>query len=251
MRACAYALICLALPAAAVAAPPEGAPRWTFGALAIERDAPYRDYDEGVLVAPLLRFEGDRLWLRGVRGGAVLWREDGWELGPFLQVRFDGYDADKSDFLAGMDDREFSVDAGFGASWRNDKVGQIELSAATDLLGRSGGHELELSYTALFRAGGFTFIPALAAKWQSDHLVDYYYGVREEEALPGRPAYEGDSAFVPELSLLVSRRLGKHWSLFGRVGHSWLPGEIRDSPIVDASGRTSILLGLGYSPVWN
>lgn len=237
-------LLVAALPVAAAEPPP----RWTFGALAIERDAPYRDYDQGVLVVPLIRFEGERAYLRGLRGGYVLHRDGGFELGPFLQVRGDGYDAEDSDFLAGMDDREFSLDAGVAASWRRDGFGQLELSAATDALGRSGGHELEASYTALFRAGGFTFVPALAVKWQSDDLVDYYYGVRDEEALPGRPAYRGDAAMVPELSLLATRRFGAHWTLYGRVGHSWLPSEIRNSPIVDASGRTTVMLGLGWSP---
>ena len=102
---------------ATAAEPP---PRWTFGALAIERDAPYRDLDEDLRVLPLLRFEGERAYLRGLRGGIVAVREGGFELGPFLQVRGDGYDADDSDFLAGMDDREFSLDAGVAASWRRD-----------------------------------------------------------------------------------------------------------------------------------
>ena len=230
---------------AAAAEPP---PRWTFGALAIERDAPYRDLDEDLRVLPLLRFEGERAYLRGLRGGIVAVREGGFELGPFLQVRGDGYDADDSDFLAGMDDREFSLDAGVAASWRRDGFGQVELSAATDVLDRSGGHELEAAYTALFRAGGFTFVPQLALKWQSDDLVDYYYGVRAAEATAWRPAYRADAAVIPELSLLATRRFASHWSLFARVGHAWLPAGIADSPIVDDDSRTTLMLGVGWSP---
>ncbi len=243
-------LACLSLPATAQEAG-EAPPRWTFGALAIQRDAPYRGYDEGLFVVPLLRFEGERAWLRGTRGGYTVVREGGFELNPFLQVRFDGYDAEESDFLAGMEDREFSIDAGLAASWRDDDIGQFELSGATDLLDRSGGHELELSYTALFRAGGFTFVPSAALKWQSEDLVDYYYGVRADEALPGRPAYRADAAMTPELALIASRRFAGNWSLYGRVGYSWLPSEISDSPIVDGDGRTTIAVGLGYSPSWN
>lgn len=246
MRTCSIAslLLLAALPAAAAEPPP----RWTFGALAIQRDAPYRDFDEDLMVVPMLRFEGERGYLRGLRGGYVLHRDGGFELGPFLQVRGDGYDADDSDFLAGMDDREFSLDAGVAASWRVERVGQFELSAATDVLGRSGGQELEASYSALFRAGGFTFVPALSLKWQSEDMVDYYYGVRADEALPGRPAYRADAALVPELSMLATRRFASNWTIYGRVGHSWLPSEIRDSPIVDASSRTTVMVGLGWSP---
>lgn len=241
-------LVSALLPAAATAQDADPPPRWTLGGLLIDRDAPYRGLDEDLLLVPFVRFEGERAYLRGLRGGIVLHRADGFEFGPFLQVRGDGYDADDSAFLAGMDDRRFSLDAGLAASWRRDGFGQIEFSAATDALDRSGGHELELSYTALFRAGGWTFVPALAVQWQSDDLVDYYYGVRAGEALPGRPAYRGESAVVPELSLIATRKLGERWSLWARAGHSWLPSEIADSPIVDSDGQTSLIVGIGYSP---
>ena len=34
------------------------------------------------------------------------------------------------------------------------------------------------------------------ARWQSDALVDYYYGVTAGEALPDRPAYEPGSGLT-------------------------------------------------------
>jgi outer membrane protein len=248
MRVPLSALLLSIVSPVAVAAENEPPPRWTFGAMAIQRDAPYRDYDEGLWAVPLLRFEGERAYIRGLRAGLVLAEGGGFSFGPVLQLRTDGYDAEESDFLEGMDDRDFSVDAGVAAAWRDDDVGQFELSAVTDVLDRSGGEELELSYTALFRAGGFTFVPQLAVRWQDEDLLDYYYGVRPEEALVGRPEYHPGSALTPELSMLAERPLSKHWTLFARVGHAWLPSEVRDSPIVEDSGRTTLALGVGYSP---
>jgi outer membrane protein len=242
------AIAALALPAQAQAQAPEEMPRWTFGLLAIDRDAPYRGLDEDPLLLPLLRYEGERAYLRGLRGGLRFGEADGFAFGPFLQLRGDGYEAKDSPFLAGMDDREFSLDAGLAASWRRERFGQIELSLATDVLDRSGGQEAELSWTGLVRAGGWSLLPQLAAKWQSADLVDYYYGVRNDEALPGRPAWQGEAALVPELSLLATRPLGARWTLFARAGHSWLPDAIRNSPIVDGDGRTTLMLGLGWSP---
>lgn len=222
-------------------------PRWTVGLLAIERDAPYRQIDEDLLVVPLVRFEGERAYLRGLRGGLVLVENEGFEFGPFLQVRGDGYDAADSPYLAGMDDRKFSLDAGVAASWRIPRVGQFEASLATDALDRSGGQEAELSYTALLRAGGWTVLPSLSLRWQSRDLVDYYYGVRADEAIVGRPAYAGDSALFPELAVLATRPLAGRWQLFARAGHTWLPSEVTDSPLVDQDGRTTVLVGLGYA----
>ena len=227
------------------AAPAE--PRWTLGLIAIERDAPYRQLDEDLLVVPLVRFEGERAYLRGLRGGFRLVERGPLEFSAFLQARGDGYEAKDSPFLAGMEDRRFSVDAGLALGWRVPRVGQFELSAATDLLDRSGGQEFEASWTGLARAGKWRILPSVAMRWQSSDLVDYYYGVRADEALPGRPAYAGDAAVLPELSVLATRPLGERWQFFARVGHTWLPSEITDSPLVDDDGRTSILLGLGYA----
>lgn len=222
-------------------------PRWTVGLLAIDRDAPYRQLDEDLLIVPLLRFEGERVYLRGLRGGIVLVENEGFEFGPFLQGRGDGYDAADSPYLAGMRDRKFSLDAGVAARWRIPRVGQFEASLATDALGRSGGQEAELSYTALARAGGWTLLPSLALRWQSADMVDYYYGVRTDEAIVGRPAYAGESALVPELAVLVTRPLAGRWQLFARAAHTRLPSEVTDSPLVDQDSRTTVMVGVGYA----
>ncbi|GAB2663190.1 MipA/OmpV family protein [Arenimonas aestuarii] len=226
---------------------PEPQPRWTLGLLAIERDAPYRQLDEDLVVVPLVRFEGERFYLRGLRGGVVLAKDGGFEFGAFLQGRGDGYEAADSPFLAGMDDRDFSLDIGLAASWRVKRVGQFEASLATDMLDRSGGQEAALSWTGLVRAGGWRLLPGASLSWQSGDMVDYYYGVRPDEALVGRPAYSPGSALFPEVSLLATRPLGERWELFARVGHTWLPSEVTDSPLVDQDGRTSVILGLGYT----
>lgn len=235
-----------ALPALAQEGP-EPQPRWTLGLLAIERDAPYRQLDEDLLVVPLVRFEGERFYLRGLRGGVVLARDGGFEFGALLQGRGDGYDAADSPYLAGMDDRDFSLDAGLAASWRVPRVGQIEVAVATDVLDRSGGQEATLSWTGLVRAGGWRLLPGAALKWQSGDMVDYYYGVRPGEALPGRPAYAPGSAMIPEVSLLATHPVGERWEFFARAGHAWLPSEITDSPLVDQDGRSTLMVGLGYT----
>lgn len=242
-------MTCLALLAAApVMAQQEAPPRWTFGVLAVDRDAPYRGLDEGVLVVPLLRYEGEHAYLRGLRGAWRLRQTDTHELALFGQVRMDGYDADDSDFLAGMDDRDASLDLGIASTWTSRTLGQLEVSVAADALDRSGGFEAAVGWNGLLRAGGWVFIPGANLRWQDEAMVDYYYGVRASEALPGRPAYSPGSALVPDVSLLVTRELAPRWTLFARASHAWLPSEISNSPIVDDDGSTGLFLGVGYSP---
>lgn len=225
---------------------PDPQPRWTLGLLALDRDAPYRQLDEDLLVVPLVRFEGERFYLRGLRGGVVFARSGGFSFGGFVQARGDGYDASDSPYLTGMADREFSMDAGLAGSWRVAGVGQFEASLATDMLDRSGGQEAEVSWTGLVPAAGWQILPTVSLRWQSQDMVDYYYGVRTGEARVDRPAYAPGSGLFPSVAILATRPLGERWQLFARAGHTWLPSEATNSPLVDQDGRTTVMLGLGY-----
>ncbi len=238
------ALTATASPAAAQQ--PEQ-PRWTLGALVIDRDAAYRGLDEGLLVVPLVRFEGERAYLRGLRGGIRLYEREGYELAVFAQARLDGYDTKDSAFLAGMADRRASLDVGLSSAWTSQTLGQLELAVAADALDRSGGFEATASWSGLARVGSWTLIPGASLRWQDDKMVDYYYGVRGSEAIIGRPAYSASAAVTPELSVLATRTFATRWNVFARVGHSWLPSEVRDSPLVDGNGSTSLLVGIGYA----
>ncbi len=237
-------LLCAAAPALAQEPPP----RWTVGVIAADRDAPYTGLDEDLLVVPLVRFEGERLYLRGLRAGWRLLDTPTYELALIGQARLDGYDARDSLFLTGMADRRASLDLGLASTWTSKKIGAIELSVAADALDRSGGTELAASWNLLFRAGGWTVVPGASLRWQNADLVDYYYGVRGSEAIVGRPAYTGDAALTPDVSVLATLPFAQRWTLFVRASHAWLPSEIADSPIVDDDRSTALFLGLGYSP---
>jgi outer membrane protein len=149
-----------------------------------------------------------------------------------------------------MDERKFSMDVGASADWRVKGIGNFELAVVADALDRSGGVETSIGWNGLLRAGSWFIVPGVSGRWQDASLVDYYYGVTESEALPGRPEYRPGAAFKPEVSILANRYIGesRRWSFFARAAHEWLPSNVSDSPIVQGDGNTSIFLGLGYSP---
>ncbi|HLS83694.1 MAG TPA: MipA/OmpV family protein [Arenimonas sp.] len=224
-----------------------GPPRWTVGALLIDRADPYLDMDRDPLLVPLLRFEGERAYLRGLRAGWRLVDTGDFELAGLAQARINGYQAKDSPALAGMADRDDSLDLGLAATWVT-PIGGVELALLQDALDRSGGHEASLTWAVTFRRGGWGFLPALTLHWQDADLVDYYYGVRPGEALPGRPAYRGRAALVPELSLILERPLNPQWRLYARFGHRRYPDAIADSPIIERDHASSVMIGLGWSP---
>lgn len=224
----------------------EEGPTMYLGGGALISSKPYRGAEARIYPVPLFAYEGERFYLRGIVGGYRLFSSGGWSIGPIVQPRFDGYNAQDSSFLRGMDDRDWSVDAGVGISLLT-QVGLFGLSLVTDVLGRHDGQELELSYTAMFKLDEFQFIPSIGMRWKSENIVDYYFGVEPDEVRPDRMAYDGDDAVNPFVRLAVRRKLTSRWSLLGAVQYEWLDDEITDSPLVQDSYDASIMAGLLYS----
>lgn len=224
----------------------EKEPTTSLGAGAVINSKPYVGADARVYPIPLFRFEGKRFYLRGASGGYRLFTGEGWSLGPVVQPRLDGYEEDDSSALEGMDDRDWSVDAGAAFSWRTG-IGLFELAYITDLLGRHDGQEADFRYALRFRRGAFTFVPATGIRWKSENLVDYYYGVQSDEVRPDRPSYEGGDALNPYVGVTVQYKLGERWRLLTGARYEWLDDEIADSPIVDDHYEVSFLAGILYS----
>jgi outer membrane protein len=216
------------------------------GAGAVISSKPYEGIDSKIYGVPILGYEGDRLYLRGISGGYRLLRHKGWSVGPMLRPRFEGYDASDSRALSGMDDRRRTLEAGLDLSWQTD-WGLLSAVALTDLLGEHDGQEIEFSYTVLLPYAGFNFIPSVGLRWRSDDLVDYYYGVRPDEARAGRPAYVPGATLTPVVRLAVRRKVSTHWGLLLGFQYEWLDSEITDSPIVEDSTSLSLLVGAAYA----
>ena len=216
------------------------------GAGAVISSKPYDGVDSKVYPVPMFGYEGERLYLRGISGGYRLFQRGGWSIGPMLRPRFEGYEADDSDALTGMDDRDLTLDGGVDLSLKTN-WGMFGVQVMTDLLGEHDGQELEASYMALFPYAGFYFVPSVALRWRSDDLVDYYYGVRASEARAGRPAYSPGDAISPVARLAIRRKLSDHWGFLLAFQYEWLDDEISDSPIIEDDTMISLLLGATYT----
>jgi outer membrane protein len=208
--------------------------------------SPYAGVDTRVYPAPVVAYEGKRLYVRSAIVGYRLISENGLMIGPLVQPRIEGFQEDDSPFLSGMRDRNWSVDGGVNIEAAT-PIGLLGVSVVSDLLGRNRGQEVEFRYLIMFPVLGFHLIPSGGVKWKSEKLVDYYYGVRPNEARPDRPAYEGEQAFDPFLRLVIRRKLTKHWSLFSDAHYEWLASEITNSPIVSKDHQLSLTAGVLYA----
>jgi MipA family protein len=241
--ACVLTLLLAAPFEASAQASREGPPRWSFGAMTIVRDTPYARADNDTLLVPLLQYEGERVYFRGLSLGWRLPPQGPVQVDLIARARLDGFKAKDSPVFAGMATRQRSIEVGAAASTAAGP-GRIEFAAFTDALDRSGGQELDLMWRGDFGRGPLRLQPEAGLRWQSRDLVDYYFGVRPQEATATRPAYRAGSALVPRLALSSLVPLSGGWSLFARVSVDRLPGSIEDSPLVDRASERRAFIGL-------
>lgn len=222
-----------------------GPPTLSAGVMGIVRDTAYREADNDSLVVPVFQYEGERLYFRGLNLGWRLDPQAPIQVELIARARLDGFEAKDSPVFVGMAERKRSLEVGASAS-RAVGPGRVEFAAFTDALDRSGGQELDLMWRGDFGQGPFRVQPELGLRWQSEDLVDYYFGVRTDEAIAGRAAYRGDSALVPRVAVNALAPLGGQWSVFARLSFDELPSEITDSPLVDRGSERRAFIGLVY-----
>jgi outer membrane protein len=230
-----------------------------LGPSVVVLDKPYKGKDAEVFPYPAAVFVYDRFYFAIDTAGYRLLANQGTAtpapgttllyLDVIAKARSDGYDSGDSDALRGMHDRHESVDAGgeFGVAgdW-----GQVTTSFVTDALDQHNGQELRVIYGKRFENAfdveGLRLTPSVGLAWQSNNLVNYYYGVRPDEVRPGRPAYRPGEAVNWLAGLDGTYQIDDRWTLLTSITIYWLDDEIRSSPIVSQDYAISLIAGVMY-----
>jgi outer membrane protein len=236
-----------AAPAAAQGRPdPEGV-RWSLGLGVISSPRPYVGADNQTRAIPVLDLEYERFYFRGILAGFQLAESGRFRLDIFGRGQFAGYEEQDSSFLAGMEERRETIELGLSAAW---DLGAFELEAtvAADALGRSDGAQasLELTWSKVFGRGDGGLFPSIGVVWQDADFIDYYAGVKPEEARPGRPAFEGSSALNLGAGLRGFLKVTARARLVALVRAERLAGEYEESPIIDSRWGYFGLVAIAY-----
>ena len=163
-----------------------------------------------------------------------------------------GYEANDSAKLTSMSERKNSIDLGGRVSTKT-RMGTISFEATTDVSGRHKGQEADLKFSqGLFRPGpkanprSVSIDLEAGVKWQSDDVVDYYYGVKGSESTTTRSAYSGKDAITPYVGLTARTNIMEHVTFDVGAIYKHYPDEITNSPIVDKDHDVEINAGLTY-----
>lgn len=203
---------------------------------------------------PLLSYNGERFYFRGLGGGWRIVENESFELAALGKLSFDGFNVDdlgrKELARNGIDyrrleDRDMTFNVGLGMKWKS-SAGELEVELLADATDTSGGQEATIQYGYPFRLGKGILNPNVGITWQSKDMANYYYGTLDAETARGVVDYKPGAVTIPHVGFSYFRPLGGKWSAMAFFKYSSLPDEVRKSPLIEAGtdGTSSIFIGV-------
>lgn len=240
---CALPFAIIATSIATASAQPAGT--WALGGGVAAVDKGYRDIDRDVLALPLISYESKWISATVPTLDVKLYTSETLSLRARVRYARDGYDADDSPYLAGMDDRKGGIWLGGAMVWKT-PFAQVSAEVLHDASGESKSARAKVQAERRFGFGAFGVSPRVGVEWVDRKFVDYYYGVRTTEVRPGRAAYQGDTAANVEGGLRFDYQVAPRQTVFVDVRATRFGSSIKDSPLVDQSGQRGVSLGYLY-----
>ena len=220
--------------------------RWGIGVLGLSQTEVYEDAGSETLAYPLIEFEYKRFEWDKTRFLYKAFESDRFELNPLVSIEFDGYEEGDSDVLDGMGDKDLALHAGFEYEI---ELGVLELGGDVrqDVSSESDGLIADFALGVDAPIGEDWFFSAgVGVEYQSSKYADHYYGVGRDQSLPGRPAYEVDSALNPFVELYAEYRINDSWTVGAQLEYLEFDSEISDSPIVGEDDQVEFWIGVRY-----
>ncbi len=141
-------------------------------------------------------------------------------------------------------DRHMAGLAGIEYSWNTPLV-DVQIQYLTDFTQIHSGEELRVALAKHWRYGKHQLMASVGANWQSREVVNYYYGVRANEA-DIRGPYITDSALSPLVRVDWNYQLTERWDLRVLTSYRLLPDEISASPLINDNKVITVFVGGVY-----
>jgi outer membrane protein len=197
------------------------------------------------IAAPYVTYHSERLNIDLATVSYTLLKSAEFLISMEGELRFDGYDPKDSPALTGMEKRKSSFDAGVGVA-RAGEWGVMKIMVLGDITGTHKGYEARAQYEVPYMVNRLLIAPAVGVSWLDDALVDYYYGVRLDEATSTRSQYTGASTTNAYVHLSLGYILSDRMELLAGLKYVRLGENIEASPIVDKAYETSAFSAVQY-----
>lgn len=242
---CLLAFVSLILPENALADEDE----FSLGAGAGVGTSPYKGYSEQWTPLPIVSYEGEYAYIRGMSAGIKAVNLEFLEISAYAAYNNTSFRRHESSDqqLKLLNNRDASVVGGVGTRLLT-PAGMFHLAVAADLMNNSNGLTGEAGYIYSFDFGTIEFLPAAGVYWNNAKYTNYYYGVSEKESQrSGLDRYKAKQSFSPYLGLTVNVTLNDNWEIFLQGEVTQLARQIKDSPMVNSSRTHTANTGIIFT----
>lgn len=208
---------------------------------------PFIGVDNQTTSLPYIKYRYKDFYIEGINLGFNLYQNDQTTVELLATPRF--YEV-KSSFanngeLNGIDETKPTYLAGIATQY---KLGSVALTMQllADIK-ESDGYEFILSASKAYKPhDDVTVAPSIGLTYQSNKLVDHFYGVQSNEVAIGRPLHEADASLNQHLSVTAIWQASKRIQLLGQLKYEKLGDGTTDSPIVDEDSIVTSVIGAIY-----
>jgi outer membrane protein len=211
----------------------------------------YKSVDPLTLPSPVIFFDNGLFYARWSRFGVYFLGENkeqySWGFSLTLQPRTFGYKPSDSPYLKGMQERKSTLEGGIAFSASYQKTKYIEIMLLGDMLNRYNSYITRMEIGDSYKLGNFTLYPSFILLYQSSKFLNYYYGVKENEATQNRLYYSPDSGIEMGVQTYIKYPLTKNLATLLNIRYDKLPKSAVNSPLTDRNYIYSGLFSLIYT----
>lgn len=203
---------------------------------------PFRTDDESVQdVIPLMFYDGDLFFIRGLRGGIKLYNKDAWQFSLLGQYRYFDIPAEYQNLVQGN-----ALDVGGQLKYRinNDLETNFEILSDKD-----SRYYTSLNMRYHWESGSWELFPYADLRYKSADFNDHYYGL-DGFIAPDNPSNTFSNKIGSAFDLTFGSELRYHvtsnFYLLGRAQLTTLDSKTRDSISIEDGTFGEIYLGIAF-----
>lgn len=204
--------------------------------------------ESSTFAIPLINVSyNDRYYIKYNKLGAWLWRPEhqSFRIGG-LVTSHQGWSASDGELLEGLTSRDDSILAGVNARF-DYQYFSAEAGFITDISDESDGNKFYIQGALMiFDHPTVNVAVTLKIETLDDNLVEYYYGFNDP-VFPDIQSYIADSTTNASLGIVGTYQLSPKWTVTGAISSTSFGNEIANSPLVESSNHTTVLVGTSYS----
>ncbi len=226
-------LIVLSFSMNTIAKPNAEEKPWGLGLLVRSASIPFNAEDDKVnSIVPMMFYEGDTFFLRGIEGGSHLLKRTDWELNALGRLRFVD--------IPNEYQNETQADTfDFGFQWRKNTSDNhhFDVEVLSDLDGKPYANFISSWY---FQHDSWEFRPKISARYKSAEFNSYYYALNELTD-------ERIGAGIDVNATIESRyHVISNLYFIGSLGLTGLDKNAYQSTIVDKRWQSEAYLGVAF-----